>query len=432
MSTFLGMPAYAPRGVGQLRAEEPFPAGARRALSDTQLRRNIRHATHTIRAKRATVVDEVRDWEALRVAGQQIKAATMARLDEHLEKFECELTARGGVVHWARDANEANDIVTALGKETGETDVVKVKSMVTQEMGLNEALADADITAYETDLAELIVHLGHDRPSHILVPAIHRNRAEIRDIFLREMGNAGLAAPPDLIDDPRQLAMAARAHLRALLEDRLLDYQAAVRRTDEQGLPQAIAAVLAEAGAGGGPVLLPGGLPRELLPQGQADRAEIGARELEGFAAVVTACVVACAETGTIVLDGSPDQGRRAITLVPDVRSCPTYTSASFATIRSSRRCQRCLPGVIRRVRSRSSAALPRRATSNSIALKASTARARSRSSSSPASCARGRARRPWTGGHEAVDAEGSLPAMLRSSDRERSRSRGNGCLGRA
>ena len=108
----------------------------------------------------------------------------------------------------------------------------------------------------------------------------------------------------------------------ALLEDRLVDYRAAVRRTDDQGLPQAIAAALAEAGAGGGPVLMPSGLPRNLLPEGQPDHPDIGARELDGFAAVVTACVVACAETGTIVLDGSPDQGRRAITLVPDVHVC--------------------------------------------------------------------------------------------------------------
>ena len=207
---FLGMPVHAPRGVGQLRAEVPFPTAARAALADTQLRRNLGHATQTIRAKRAKVVGEVPDWEALRLAGQQVKAATMARLDEHLERLESEVTARGGVVHWARDAIEANAIVTRLVQETGETEVVKVKSMVTQEIGLNEALADAGITAYETDLAELIVQLGHDRPSHILVPAIHRNRAEIREIFLREMGDA----PADLTDDPRRLAMAARAHLR--------------------------------------------------------------------------------------------------------------------------------------------------------------------------------------------------------------------------
>ena len=209
-STFLGMPAYAPRGVGQLRQDRPFPAAARAALADTQLRRNIGNATQTIRAKRATVVAEVPDWEELRLAGQQVKAATMARLDEHLERLEREVTARGGVVHWARDANEANTIVTRLVQDTGETEVVKVKSMVTQEIGLNEALADAGITAYETDLAELIVQLGHDKPSHILVPAIHRNRAEIRDIFLREMAGVD----PDLTDEPRLLAMAARSYLR--------------------------------------------------------------------------------------------------------------------------------------------------------------------------------------------------------------------------
>jgi len=72
MSTFLGLPAYAPRGVGQLRTEQPFPAAARTALADTQLRRNIGHATATIRAKRARVVGEVPDWEELRVAGQQV------------------------------------------------------------------------------------------------------------------------------------------------------------------------------------------------------------------------------------------------------------------------------------------------------------------------------------------------------------------------
>jgi L-lactate dehydrogenase complex protein LldF len=82
--------------------------------------------------------------------------------------------------------------------------------MATQEIGLNEALEDAGIAAVETDLAELIVQLGHDTPSHILVPAIHRNRAEIREIFLREMPDVD----PDLTSEPRVLAMAARAHLR--------------------------------------------------------------------------------------------------------------------------------------------------------------------------------------------------------------------------
>ncbi len=134
----------------------------------------------------------------------------MASLDVHLERLEREVTARGGVVHWARDANEANAIVTDLVRATGETEVVKVKSMATQEIGLNEALEAAGIAAHETDLAELIVQLGGDLPSHILVPAIHRNRAEIREIFLREMAGVD----PTLTSEPHRLAMAARAYLR--------------------------------------------------------------------------------------------------------------------------------------------------------------------------------------------------------------------------
>jgi L-lactate dehydrogenase complex protein LldF len=211
MPTFLGMPV-APRGVGHLRGSEPFPVAARRALANTQLRRNLGKATTTIRAKRAAVVAEVPDWEELREAGRAIKAATMQHLDRHLEELEARVTERGGTVHWARDANEANRVITGLIQAAGATSAVKVKSLATDEIGLNDALAAAGITAYETDLAELIVQLGRDRPSHILVPAIHRNRAEIREIFLREMGDVD----PALTDQPAALAEAARLHLRRM------------------------------------------------------------------------------------------------------------------------------------------------------------------------------------------------------------------------
>ncbi|KJK12466.1 (4Fe-4S) protein [Terrabacter sp. 28] len=196
--------------MGQLTGDRPFPAAARDALGNTQLRRNLAHATSTIRAKRAAVVGEVPDWEALREAGSAIKADTMARLPELLEQLEANVTARGGTVHWARDAAEANRIVLDLVRATGENEVVKVKSMATQEIGLNEALEGAGITAHETDLAELIVQLGHDKPSHILVPAIHRGRSEIREIFAREMPGVD----PGLTDEPAVLAAAARTHLR--------------------------------------------------------------------------------------------------------------------------------------------------------------------------------------------------------------------------
>ncbi|WP_433384986.1 lactate utilization protein B [Actinoplanes sp. CA-142083] len=204
------MPARAPRGVGHLRGDEPFPVAAREALADSQLRRNLQHATTTIRGKSGRVIAELPDWQELRAAGSALKAYTMAHLPSLLEQLEEQVTAAGGVVHWAADANEANRIVTDLVRQTGEQRVIKVKSMATQEIGLNEALEAAGITPVETDLAELIVQLGDDKPSHILVPAIHRNRSEIREIFLQAMPGVD----PGLTDEPPELAGAARKYLR--------------------------------------------------------------------------------------------------------------------------------------------------------------------------------------------------------------------------
>jgi L-lactate dehydrogenase complex protein LldF len=197
-------------GSGNISAGEPFPAAARPALADQQLRANLGRATRTIRDKRARVVAELPDWQALRDAGSALKADVMARLPELLVQFEAAATAAGATVHWARDAAEACAVVAELTRATGADQVVKVKSMATQEIGLNEALAAAGITAVETDLAELIVQLADDRPSHILVPAIHYNRHQIREIFVREMGDA----PPELTEAPAALAEAARRHLR--------------------------------------------------------------------------------------------------------------------------------------------------------------------------------------------------------------------------
>jgi L-lactate dehydrogenase complex protein LldF len=208
--TFLGMPATAPGGVGNLRGDEPFPAAARKALADSQLRLNLQHATTTIREKSGRVIAELPDWQELRDAGSAIKTSVMADLPRLLEQLEERVTAAGGVVHWAADANEANQIVTSLIQKTGEQRVIKVKSMATQEIGLNEALEAAGIQPIETDLAELIVQLGNDKPSHILVPAIHRNRAEIREIFLKSMPGVD----PALTDEPAVLAGAARRYLR--------------------------------------------------------------------------------------------------------------------------------------------------------------------------------------------------------------------------
>lgn len=202
----------------------PFPTLARKELGDAQLRRNLALATSTIRDKRLRVVAELGDWEQLRDAGASIKDYVLEHMGELLVELERNVTRHGGVVHWARDAAEANAIVVDLVKATGASSVVKVKSMTTAETELNVALESHGITPYETDLAELIVQLGDDLPSHILVPAIHKNRSQIRDIFLDKMGESGLAAPADLSDNPTELTAAARAHLR----DRFLSAKVAI------------------------------------------------------------------------------------------------------------------------------------------------------------------------------------------------------------
>lgn len=185
-----------------------FPQAARATLADSQLRRNLGHATSAIREKRAQAVAEVPDWEALREAGAEIKERALRHLDVHLERLEESVTRAGGTVHWARDGAEACAIVAQVARAHGADEVIKVKSLATDEIGLNEALANAGVRAVETDLAELIVQLGDDTQSHILVPAIHRNRAEIAALFRRELG-------VEVSDDPAELTAAARAHLRA-------------------------------------------------------------------------------------------------------------------------------------------------------------------------------------------------------------------------
>ena len=206
----LGMPKVVHYGEGNIFEETPFPKYAKEELKNEQLRSNLRFVTHAIRNKRAKVTAEVPDWQDLRNTGESVKNYVLANLPELLEQFERNFTAAGGHVHWARNATEANQIALELIREQGVDEIIKIKSMATAVTGLNEFLEENGINAIETDLAEEIVQLGHDRPSHILVPAIHRNRREIRDIFLREIEGIN----PDITDEPAELAEASRNRLR--------------------------------------------------------------------------------------------------------------------------------------------------------------------------------------------------------------------------
>jgi L-lactate dehydrogenase complex protein LldF len=195
-----------------------FPKAARVELADVQLRTNLRNATDTIRAKRGKVVDELPDWADLRDSGKAIKEDVMANLGRYLVQFEQAVEAAGGHVHWARDGAEANAVVIDVARAHGANEVVKMKSLTTDEIELNRACAAAGIHALETDFAELILQLDGDWPSHILVPAIHRNRSEISDLFARTI------APGITSNEPADLAEAARRYLR----ERFLDARVGV------------------------------------------------------------------------------------------------------------------------------------------------------------------------------------------------------------
>jgi len=194
--------------VGEAAAAPDFPVAAKKLVSNAQIRQNVRRATDVIRNKRARVVEEVEDWEQLRQAGHEIKEHVLRHLDFYLQQFEAACTRAGGVVHWASDADEANRIIVDLVRAQEATEVIKVKTMTSDEIRLNPALQAAGITPYENDLADLIVQLGEDQPSHIVVPALHRNRMEIRRIFSEKMNL------PELGYRPEDLTDAARAYLR--------------------------------------------------------------------------------------------------------------------------------------------------------------------------------------------------------------------------
>lgn len=193
---------------GGIHPEQPFPVAAKKTLLNLQMRENLGRATKTIREKRLKVISELPQWEQLRTEGAAVKDEALSHLPQLLPQFEEAVTRAGGVVHWARDAREACEIVVKLAADHDAKEVIKVKSIATDEIQLNGALENAGIHAIETDLAELIVQLADDTPSHILVPAIHKNRAEIRQLFQSKLG-ADLPT-----DDPKALAEAARLYLR--------------------------------------------------------------------------------------------------------------------------------------------------------------------------------------------------------------------------
>lgn len=161
-----------------------------------------------IRQKRDKTAHQIPEWEALRDAASQIKNNVLSNLHTYLVQFEKNAVANGVIVHWAADAAEHNRIVHQLIKEAKVDRMVKSKSMLTEECGLNEYLAEEGIEVIDSDLGERIVQLAEEPPSHIVLPCIHKKKEEIGEIFHKHLGIG-----PN-ISDPQFLTETARQHLR--------------------------------------------------------------------------------------------------------------------------------------------------------------------------------------------------------------------------
>ncbi len=181
------------------RSERRLPGAAHEALGDAQLRRNLgSRPTRSGRSAPRVVAERAGLGGAPRGRPGAQGPRPRGTWTSYLLQFEAAVERAGGHVHWARDGEEADRIVAGLVRATGEREVVKVKSLTTDEIRLNDALAAVGIDVVETDLAELICQLAGEESSHILVPAIHKNRVEIRDLFREKLGL------PDLSDEPRR------------------------------------------------------------------------------------------------------------------------------------------------------------------------------------------------------------------------------------
>ncbi|KAA1174438.1 iron-sulfur cluster-binding protein [Marinobacter salinexigens] len=184
-----------------------FRERATGALADQQLRTNFRTAMDSLMQKRADAFPDEDEREGLRELGNRIKARALSQLPDLLEQLEANLTANGVKVHWAETTEEANQIVHSIIEARQGTQVVKGKSMVSEEMEMNEYLADRGIECLESDMGEYIVQLDHEKPSHIIMPAIHKNRHQVARLFHDKLG-------VDETDDVDELIQIGRRTLR--------------------------------------------------------------------------------------------------------------------------------------------------------------------------------------------------------------------------
>ena len=192
-------------------ASPAFKENARHALHDPQLQRALGHVQSGFVEKRAGAGARLPAFEALRDSARAIKDHTLAHLDLYLEAFEEKVREHGGAVHYAETADDAREIILGLCRAAGARTVTKGKTMVGEEIAINDFLAENGVTPVETDLGEYIIQLRHEPPSHIIAPAVHVTRDEVEADFRR--AHPFLPADRDL-SEPSALLGEARAVLR--------------------------------------------------------------------------------------------------------------------------------------------------------------------------------------------------------------------------
>ncbi len=188
-----------------------FKANAHRALGNPELQRAMGMMRTGFPERRALAISRLPEFEALRDDGIAIKNHVLAHLDFYLETFEAKVIAQGGKVHWCRTAQEAREAVLEICRGLGAKTVTKGKSMIGEEIALNDFLEANAITPVETDLGEYIVQIRHETPSHIIAPAVHLVKEQVAESFRATHTHL---APERVLEEPRVLCDEARGVLR--------------------------------------------------------------------------------------------------------------------------------------------------------------------------------------------------------------------------
>jgi L-lactate dehydrogenase complex protein LldF len=188
-----------------------FKENTAHALADTQLQSALGRFRQGFPEKRRLAVERLPEFDALRDAAKDIKDHTLSHLDFYLEAFEEKVIAAGGQVHWCVDAEAARRTVIDICHNAGARTIAKAKSMIAEEIGLNEALEAEGFTPVETDLGEYIIQLRHEPPSHLIVPAVHLSKHQVADAFRAHHTEF---APERPLEEPRVMLDEARTVLR--------------------------------------------------------------------------------------------------------------------------------------------------------------------------------------------------------------------------